>query len=194
MGNHRLCGQAAGLARADDQHRGAGEVREDRACLLSRDGGDGECPRGDRRLRPGAPPGPQRRVEEPRYHDVVGVGPHRGREGGADLPQHFGLAQDHGVDAAGDGVEVSHGLEVAERVEVPPRRRQVGLQLRREEGVDRLVGVVASDVELQPVAGGQQRSAAPEVGVRGLQERDHLLLGHGESFSHVEGRGPVAEA
>ncbi len=146
-------GQLAGPPRSDQHDATAVEAFED----LLREGGrrcrDGGGALADRRLETRATPGVQRHAEGPVEHRaggsrLVGV-PH--------LPEDLALAGDEGVEARCDAEEVQRGRLVRKPVCDRSERVRVRAREREERAVRDLarVAVARRDVELRPVAGGE---------------------------------------
>ena len=180
------------LARADQHHVALGEIAERGPRGLDRHRGDGGVAGGDRGLGPHALARGQRRAEELVGHRPRRVRAQRALVGALDLALDLGLADDHRVEPADHAVEVPRGVAVTRRVQ---RARQVPAGARREHGRDRLLRVLADDVELGPVAG-RHRDGLGHARVRRqfLQERLDLPVEQRQALADGQGRRLVRRA
>ena len=136
-------------------------------------------------------------------HQAVQERPARARParelvGAAQLTEDLGLAEDHRVEAGRDGEEmIGHGAS-AQRAESEPERRGGHAGVARERG-DRgplgRSGVLARDVDLDPVAG-RDRDGLRDTRERGqfLQERLHLPVQQRQALADGQWRRLVRRA
>ena len=122
-----------------------------------------------------------------------------------DLAEDLGLADDHGIEGAGDAEEVADGLALAVLVEVGLdvvwRYGEVFVEEAEEVGfglwlgVCGFAGVVLEGEEFDTVAGGEDETFADsglmEEGTGGVGE---AAGGDGEALANLDGCGVVVDA
>ncbi len=151
--------QGAHAARAHDERAAAGQPVERRRGEIESDTYERGANAVDARLRVRALAHPQRLLEELVEHPPGSAAVLSGAQGRTELAEDLRLADDHGVQAAGDGEQVVDGAVLVVDVEVRsqlvdgdagvPRQQLRGIE---ERGVEAL----HAQVELDPVAGGER--------------------------------------
>ena len=173
----KLWSTASGhLAGADAQQRLVVEPLEDLPRVIHRDAGDAHPAFGDRRLVHHLLANRRRALEQGVEQRAGGLELSREVVGTQHLAEDLRLAEDHRIERGGDREEVLDDLPVGLVVQVLVKvRRRDAVEVPEE--VDHLLdaGVavrLAADVELDPVAGGQQhRLAVGEPGPERRQRR-----------------------
>ena len=188
------------LARANEQHRGLGEVSEDLLGELHpgrrhRDRVGTNLSGGAHFLGHGE--GPLEEVVQVHAQAARLVG----LSGGLlQLAQNLGLTEHHGVQATGHAKDMSHGLGLGVLVEVMNQFPGLHLRALCKPGqglLTRRLGLGRGQVELGAVAGGDQgllRGRAREHPSQSMQVLPQRVARKGKPFPNRQGRGLVVEA
>ena len=192
-------GEVGHLARADDEDGLAAQAAEYLAREIDGDRCDGDGGAADAGLGADALGDREGALEE--WFERGGDGPGLTRDGVGllDLAEDLRLADDHGVERAGDAEEMADGLALAELVEVRFEGGggdgEVLVQEAEEVGGIAVAGVVLNGEELDAVAGGEDEGFADSrlmgEGACGVGEAGQ---GDGEALAHLDGRGGVVDA
>jgi hypothetical protein len=180
------------LAGADEENGLAVEAVEDVPGHHDRGRGHRRGGAAEVRLGPHPLGAPERGGADAGQLAAGGAQPLRLLEGVLHLAEDLGLTEDHRVQAGGHPEEVEHrglatmGVEVGKQV-VPCGASQgrTGPVLEVVAGTD--------DVELHPVAGGDEQRLGRRLG-HGLEQLGLPLVGQREALADVHRRGVVREA
>ena len=137
-------------------------------------------------------------MKQPAEHRSDGPGGRGGRVGVFDLAENLRLANDQRVEAGGDAKQVLRRLEVRKVVDVFRESGSIDAVKVAEEGRQvgaRGVGVLAGDVQLGPVAGGDHRYFAGRTAGRERPQRAFEAARlEVELLAQLHGRGAVTDA
>ena len=198
-GDEVLEGEFAGLAGADDHDGFGGQVAEDFFGEFDGDGADGDPSAADVGLAVDALGDGECLLEERVEQRPGGGGFGGGEVGLLDLSEDFGFADDHGVEAGGDGEEVFDGLEVLFDVAVVGRVGVEGfLRVAGQDGPEsRAMGgdQFAGGVEFGSVAGGKEDELGVlELPLDPLEDTGDVVFAEGEFFAEGERGGSEVHA
>ena len=192
-------GEVGHLARADDEDGLAVQAAEDLAGEIDGDRCDGDRGAADLGLGADALGHREGALQERFQRGGDGAGLARDGVGLLDLAEDLRLADDHGVERAGDAEEMADGLALAELVEVRfeggSGDGEVLVQEAEKVGGIAVAGVVLNGDELDAVAGGEDEGFA-DSGLMGECARGvgEAGQGDGEALADLDGRGGVVDA
>ncbi len=190
--------QLAHFARADDEHVPPGEVAED----LARQGHGRVAHRHRARteagFRPHALADRERTVEEPVEHGADGARIGRDRMGVLHLAENLRLPDHERVETGRHAEQMPGRVDVADVVDVRCEigaRKAVEVADEADQVVARRLDVVAGDVELGAVAGGEHdgftRGAARSQHAERFRNAARLKV---DALAHVDRRGAVTHS
>ena len=192
-------GEVGHLARADEQDGLAAQAAEDLAGEIDGDRCDGDGGAADLGLGADSLGHREGALQERFERRGDGAGLARDGVGLLDLTEDLRLADDHGVERAGDAEEMADGLALAKLVEVRFEggggNGEVLVQEAEKVGGIAVAGVVLDGEELDAVAGGEDEGLA-DAGLMGECARGIGEAGQwdGEALADLDGGGGVVDA